>query len=173
MHFDRPVPPRTTKATVRFGSSLSPPVTSLAAALPAALVAEPASRQQGCCRCYCCCSIGKLPHLCKEEPPAQAGGFLFRTAMLRNRLVRFLAGPPHTPRGKYPVSIGARCTVMECRRAYENDYIADLSMQSDRTELLSTTTLHVVPRMRFDSLGAGSREFNRRRDAMNLLDHSP
>jgi hypothetical protein len=26
-----------------------------------------------------------LPQLCKEEPPAQAGGFLFRTAMLRNR----------------------------------------------------------------------------------------
>ena len=31
MHFARPLPPRTTKATVRFGSSLSPPVTSLAA----------------------------------------------------------------------------------------------------------------------------------------------
>ena len=30
MHFARPLPPRTTKATVRFGSSLSPPVTSLA-----------------------------------------------------------------------------------------------------------------------------------------------
>ena len=27
------------------------------------------------CRCYCCCSIVKLPQLCKEEPPAQAGGF--------------------------------------------------------------------------------------------------
>src|SRR5207253_6210648 len=53
MHFARAVPPRTTKATVRFGSSLSPPVTSLAAALTAALVAEPASRpagkQQPCC----------------------------------------------------------------------------------------------------------------------------
>src|ERR1700730_7043493 len=53
MHFARQVPPRTTKATVRFGSSLSPPVTSLAAALTAALAAEPPSRpagkQQPCC----------------------------------------------------------------------------------------------------------------------------
>ena len=47
MHCARPVPPRTTKATVRFGSSLSPAVTSLAAALTAALVAEPASRSAG------------------------------------------------------------------------------------------------------------------------------
>ena len=75
MHFARPVPPRTTKATVNFGSSLSPPVTSLAAALPAARVAEPASRpagkQQPCCTSksprhrpgtFCCvpqcCAIG-------------------------------------------------------------------------------------------------------------------
>src|SRR5262245_22636843 len=53
MRCARPTPPRTTRATVRFGSSLSPPVTSLAAALTAALVAEPASRpagkQQPCC----------------------------------------------------------------------------------------------------------------------------
>ena len=42
-------------------------------------------RSAGMLPLYCCCSIGKLPQLCKEEPPAQAGGFLFRTAMLRNR----------------------------------------------------------------------------------------
>src|SRR5437764_572442 len=47
MHFARPAPPRTTRATVRCGSSLSPPVTSLAAALTAARVAEPASRPAG------------------------------------------------------------------------------------------------------------------------------
>src|SRR5215831_21219085 len=75
MHFARPVRPRTTKATVRFGSSLSPPVTSLAAALTAALVAEPASRPAG--KQQPCCT--------SKKSPAQAGGFLFRTAMLRNR----------------------------------------------------------------------------------------
>ena len=47
MRFARPVPPRTTKATVNFGSSLSPAVTSWAAALRAAPVAEPASRPAG------------------------------------------------------------------------------------------------------------------------------
>jgi hypothetical protein len=45
-------------------------VTSLAAR-PPALVAEPASRP-----------AGKLNLLFEHEPPAQAGGFLFRTAML-------------------------------------------------------------------------------------------
>src|SRR5438128_1697273 len=62
MHFARPAPPRTTKATVRFGSSLSPLVTSLAAALTAALVAEPAFRpagkQQPCC-------TSESPRLCR------------------------------------------------------------------------------------------------------------
>ena len=33
----------------------------------------------------------QVAQLCKEEPPAQAGGFLFRTAMLRNR---FPESPP-------------------------------------------------------------------------------
>src|SRR5437763_4320169 len=75
MHFARPVPPRTTKATVRFGSSLSPPVTSLAAALPAALVAEPASRPAG--KQQPCCT--------SKSPRYRPGAFLFRTAMLRNR----------------------------------------------------------------------------------------
>jgi len=37
-----------------------------------------------------------LLHLCKEEPPAQAGGFLFRTAMLRNR---FPESPPASREG--------------------------------------------------------------------------
>src|SRR5215470_16762808 len=53
MRCARPTPPRTTRAMVRFGSSLSPAVTSLAAALLTALVAEPVSRpagkQQPCC----------------------------------------------------------------------------------------------------------------------------
>src|SRR5438093_9081366 len=66
MHFARPVPPRTTKATVRFGSSLSPPVTSLAAALTAALVAEPAFR-----------SAGRLDPPACAEPPACARGLFF------------------------------------------------------------------------------------------------
>src|SRR5580658_3739727 len=74
MHCARPARPRTTKATVSFGSSLSRAATSLAALTPAR-AAEPASRpagkQQPCCFEY--------------EPPAQAGGFLFRTAVLRNR----------------------------------------------------------------------------------------
>lgn len=72
MHFARPAPPRTTKATVRFGSSLSPAVTFLAAALAAApaaepvsrLAAEPASRR-----------AGRLTLMHNQEPPAQAGGF--------------------------------------------------------------------------------------------------
>ena len=93
-------------------------------------------------------TIGKSPHPCKEEPPAQAGGFLFRTAMLRNRLVRFLAGPPHTPRGK-PGSQWRTLYLMEFI-SYENDYIADLSMQRIGLKLIvNTTTLHVPPRMRF------------------------
>src|SRR5580765_6552019 len=75
MRCARPVPPRTTKATVRFGSSLSPPVTSLAAALTAALVAEPASkpagRQQPCC-------TSKGPRLCP-------GALLLRTAISQVR----------------------------------------------------------------------------------------
>ncbi len=44
MRCARPAPPRTTRATVRFGSRSSPPVTSLAAALVAALVPETACR---------------------------------------------------------------------------------------------------------------------------------
>src|SRR3977135_50172 len=75
MHFARPVPPRTTKATVRFGSSLSPPVTSLAAALTAALVAEPASRPAG--RQQPCCT-SKSPRLCP-------GALLLRTAISQVR----------------------------------------------------------------------------------------
>ena len=59
MRCARPAPPRTTRATVRSGSRWSPPVTSLAAALVAALVAEPASR-----------SAGKLQLLHEQEPPA-------------------------------------------------------------------------------------------------------
>src|SRR5215475_11026069 len=47
MRCARPPPRRTTRATIRFGSSLSPAVTSLAAALLTALVAEPASRPAG------------------------------------------------------------------------------------------------------------------------------
>src|SRR6516164_6818344 len=58
MHFAKPAPPRITKATVRFGSSLSPPVTCLAAALTAALVAEPASRPAGKQQA---CSTSKSP----------------------------------------------------------------------------------------------------------------
>src|ERR1700691_2199487 len=88
MRFARRVPPHTTKTTVRFGSSLSPAVTSLAPALAAALVAEPASRSaaEPASR-----PAGKRQPCCFDhEPPglhfeAQAGGFLFRTAMLRNR----------------------------------------------------------------------------------------
>src|SRR5436190_21666361 len=47
MRCARPAKPRTTRAMVRFGSSLSRSVTSLAAALLTALVAEPASRPAG------------------------------------------------------------------------------------------------------------------------------
>ena len=61
MRCARPASPRTTRATVRFGSSSSPPVTSLAAALVTALAAEPASRpagkQQPCC-------TSKSPRVC-------------------------------------------------------------------------------------------------------------
>src|SRR5262249_47469105 len=52
MRCARPTPPRTTRAMARFGSSLSPPVTSLAPRPPPP-VAEPASKpagkQQPCC----------------------------------------------------------------------------------------------------------------------------
>src|SRR6185436_9170947 len=75
MRCARPTRPRTTRATVRFGSSLSPPVTSLAAALLTALVAEPASRppgkQQPCC-------TSKSPRLCP-------GTLLLRTAISQVR----------------------------------------------------------------------------------------
>src|SRR6476660_25747 len=64
MRCARPPPPRTTRATVRFGSSLFPPVTSLAAALLTALVAEPASRSAG----------RQQTLLHEQEPPAVPGG---------------------------------------------------------------------------------------------------
>src|SRR6188508_2921047 len=68
MRCARPTPPRTTRATVRCGSSLSPPVTSLAAALTAALVAEPASRPAG----------KHQPTLLHEqEPPAVPRGLFY------------------------------------------------------------------------------------------------
>src|SRR5437867_10971670 len=79
MHCARPTPPRTTRATVRFGSSLSPPVTSLAAALTAALVAEPASRPAG--RQQPCCT-SKSPRLCP-------GALLLRTAISQVRRACF------------------------------------------------------------------------------------
>src|SRR5205814_8980103 len=82
MHFARPVPPRTTKATVRFGYSLSPPVTSLAAALTAALVAEPASRPAG--RQQPCCT-SKSPRLCP-------GALLLLTAVSQVRRAFFQRG---------------------------------------------------------------------------------
>jgi len=47
---------------VNSGSRLSPPVTPATAPL----VGSQHQCQQGCCRGYCCRSIGKLP-LCKEE----------------------------------------------------------------------------------------------------------
>src|ERR1700680_4640443 len=75
MHFARPVPPRNTKASVRFGSTLSPPVTSLAAALTAALVAEPASRPAGRQQP---CWASKSPRLC-------TGALLLRTAISQVR----------------------------------------------------------------------------------------
>jgi len=65
---------------------------------------------------------------------------LFRTAVLRNRLVRFLAGPPHTPRGKP----GPQCRNVEFV-SYENDYIADLSMQRIGLKLIVNTTTKVDP----------------------------
>ena len=58
------------------------------------------------------------------SPRRGPGAFCFRTAMLRNRLVRFLAGPPHTPRGK-PGSQWRTLYLMEFV-SYENDYIAGL-----------------------------------------------
>jgi hypothetical protein len=61
MRCARPAPPRTTRARIRSGSSLSPPVMPA----PAPLVVEPASRSAG---------SGTL--LYEQEPPAQAGGFL-------------------------------------------------------------------------------------------------
>src|SRR4029450_3400157 len=77
MHCARPVTPRTTKATVRFGSSSSPPVTSSAAALVAALVAEPASRP-----------AGKQQPLCTRKSPRLCPGALFlRTATSQARRV--------------------------------------------------------------------------------------
>src|SRR5690348_10323556 len=61
----RPPRPRTTKATVRSGSSLSPAVTSLAAAPTAALVAERAFRSDGKQR-PCCTN---------KRPPVPPGAF--------------------------------------------------------------------------------------------------
>src|SRR5688572_9999844 len=65
MRCARPTPPRTTRATGRFGSSLSPAVTSLARALTPALVAEPASRPAGKQQTFCT----------SKSPRLTAGGF--------------------------------------------------------------------------------------------------
>ena len=56
-----PAPPRTTRATVRFGSSSSPPVTSLAAALVRALELEPACRSAG--KLSLSCRANRSPRL--------------------------------------------------------------------------------------------------------------
>src|SRR5204863_8177900 len=69
MRCAKPPTPHTTKATVRCGSSLSPPVTSLAPALLKDLVAEPTSRSADSNQQLCCTS---------KSPRLQAGGFLFR-----------------------------------------------------------------------------------------------
>src|ERR1700675_2832440 len=99
MHFARPVPPRTTKATVRFGSSLSPPVTSLAAALTAALVAEPASRPAG--RQQPCCT-SKSPRLCPggsftsySNQPSPARVFFQRGSLVADDLLQAVAAGHH------------------------------------------------------------------------------
>src|SRR5689334_16892353 len=60
-----PPPRRTTKAMARFGSSLWRPLAAVAAEAVVPLAVEALSR-----------SAGKLKPAYKEEPPAQAGGFL-------------------------------------------------------------------------------------------------
>src|SRR5688572_7271177 len=77
MRCARPTPPRTTRVTVRFGSSLSPPVTSLAAALLTALAAEPPSRPAG--KHQPCCTI--------KSPRLSPGALLLRTAISQVPLV--------------------------------------------------------------------------------------
>ena len=54
---------------------MSPPVTSLAQVLTAALVAEPASVSAGMLPLLLLLLDRQVAQLCKEEPPAQAGGF--------------------------------------------------------------------------------------------------
>src|SRR5580765_6633268 len=87
MHCARPVKPRTSRTRVNSGSRLSPPVTPATAPL----VVEPASVSAGMLPLLPLLLDRQVAQMCEEEPPAQAGGFLFRTAMLRSR---FPESPP-------------------------------------------------------------------------------
>jgi hypothetical protein len=101
MHCARPVPPRTTRTTVRFGSSLCPAVTSLAAAPAAAPVAEPASW-----------SAGKLdPVVCARAPGTGRGRSgsaprIMDSLSIRWSLVRFQPGEPFDSKGLFYESSG-------------------------------------------------------------------
>src|SRR5690242_21756744 len=67
MHFARPVPPRITRTRTRSGSSWSPPVTSWAAALATARVAEPASKS----------AAKRNPAVLSTSPRPRPGAFYF------------------------------------------------------------------------------------------------
>src|SRR5258706_3280004 len=87
MHCARPVKPRTSRTRVNSGSRLSPPVTPGTAPL----VVEPASVSAGMLPLLLLLLDRQVAQLCKEEPPAQAGGFFCsersREAPLRVRQV--------------------------------------------------------------------------------------
>jgi hypothetical protein len=53
----------------------------------APLVVEPASVSAGMLPLLLLLLDRQVAQLCKEKPPAQAGGFLSRTAMLGNRVL--------------------------------------------------------------------------------------
>jgi hypothetical protein len=87
-------------------------------------------------------------HLCKEEPPAQAGGFLFsfRNAAQSVGSIRCRPASHSTWNARVTVAHVVPYGI----RQHQNDYIADLSMQRIGLKLIViTTTLHVPPRMRF------------------------
>src|SRR5215471_19426028 len=117
MHCVRPTPPRTTKATVRFGSSLFPPVTSLALAPARAPVAESASRPAG--------KTATLLH--EQEPPAVPGGSFFRTAIsqVRRRIRRYAEhGSTLMACDEADHGIAPRCVVRRCPRG-DRSQVAD------------------------------------------------
>src|SRR5215813_15287636 len=156
MRCARPTPPRTTRATVRFGSSLSPPVTSLAAALTAALVAEPASRPAG--KQQPCCT--------SKSPRLTAGGF-------------FLYNPENSGRRAETYTL-----VRFCRSVLEHraDLLNDRAVRSGTSSTATTSSRNSSGSVRREcgeglprdqSLRVGIHVGRKRRNPIQDIERSP